>query len=79
MPNHGYCKNCWWWNRTEKTTGHCIMSSYSPDAMVRADEDSYCPDYVNRERHNKKCKETLEEFCKSTNLPFIKYYELEIG
>lgn len=76
MPNHGYCKNCWWWNRTGKTTGHCIMQSYSPDAMHNADENSYCPDYVNRERHNKKGKETLEEFCRSANLPFIKYYEL---
>ena len=53
------------------------MQSYSPDAMHKADEDSYCPDYVNRERNNKKGKETLEEFCKSANLPFIKYYELK--
>lgn len=55
-----------------------MMHSYF-ESMCRADEDSYCPDYVNRERHNKKCKETLEEFCKSANLPFIKYYELELG
>lgn len=76
MPNHGYCKNCWWWNRTGKTTGHCIMQSCSPDTMVRADEDSYCPDYVNRERNNKRDKKTLEEFCRDTNILFIKYYEL---
>ena len=52
------------------------MQSYSPDAMVRVDENSYCQDYHNRERHNKKSKETLEEFCRSANLPFFKYYEL---
>ena len=52
------------------------MQSCSPDAMHKADEDSYCPDYINRERNNKRGKETLEEFCRSANLPFIKYYEL---
>lgn len=61
MPNHGYCKNCWWWNRTGKTIGHCIMQSYYPDAMHVADENSYCPDYINREKENKKQKHTLEE------------------
>jgi hypothetical protein len=76
MARYGHCKSCWWWNRTGKTTGHCIMQSYSPDAMHKADEDSYCPDYVNRERNNKNGKETLEEFCRSANLPFFMYYEL---
>ena len=76
MSNHGKCKNCWWWNRTGKTTGHCIMQSYSPDDMHRADENSYCPDYLNRKKEENKNKHTLEEFCIDTNLPFIKYYEL---
>ena len=53
------------------------MHSYSKDAMYRADENSYCPDYVNREKENKIQKRTLEEFCRDTNFPFIKYYELE--
>ena len=53
-----------------------MMQSYSPDIMYISDENSYCPDYINRERGNKRGKETLEEFCKSVNLPFIKYYEL---
>ena len=53
------------------------MQSYSKDAMYVADENSYCPDYVNRERTNKRDKKTLEEFCMDVNLPFIKYYELE--
>lgn len=76
MANHGYCKNCWWWNRTGKTVGHCIMQSFSKVVMVRTDEDSYCPDYINREKYTKKHKETLEEFCIDTNLPFFMYHEL---
>lgn len=76
MANHGYCKNCWWWNRTGKTVGHCIMQSFSKVVMVRTDEDSYCPDYINREKHIRKHKETLEEFCIDTNLPFFMYHEL---
>lgn len=76
MANHGYCKNCWWWNRTGKTVGHCIMQSFSKVVMVRTDEDSYCPDYVNREKYTKKHKETLEEFCRDTKLPFFVYHEL---
>lgn len=75
MANHGYCKNCWWWNRTGKTTGNCIMHSYF-ESMCRADENSYCPDYINREKENKKQKHTLEEFCRDTKLPFFKYIEL---
>jgi hypothetical protein len=77
MANHGYCKNCWWWNRTGKTVGHCIMQSFSKVVMVRTDEDSYCPDYINREKYTKTYKETLEEFCIDTNLPFFMYYELK--
>ena len=76
MTRFGKCKTCWWWNRTGKTTGHCIMQSCSRDAMYSADENSYCPDYINREKENKKQKHTLEEFCRDTDLPFIKYYEL---
>ena len=77
MANHGYCKNCWWWNRTGKTTGHCLMQSYSPDAMHKADENSYCSDYINREKENNKQKHTLEEFCRDLHLPFFMYYELK--
>lgn len=76
MPNHGYCKNCWWWNRTGKTIGRCMMYSYS-ESICMAGENSYCPDYINREKGNKKQKQTLEEFCREAYLPFIKYYELE--
>lgn len=76
MANHGCCKNCWWWNRTGKTTGNCIMQSYPPDDMIVSNENSYCPDYINREKENKKQKHTLEEFCRDVNLPFIKYHEL---
>ena len=76
MANHGYCKNCWWWNKINNTEGHCIMQSFSCMAMVRTDENSYCPDYINREKHTKKYMETLEEFCRDTKLPFFVYHEL---
>lgn len=52
------------------------MQSYSSDAMHVSDENSYCPDYTNRERTNKKDKKTLEEFCIDANLPFVKFYRL---
>ena len=52
------------------------MQSYSPDAMHVADENSYCSDYINREKENNKQKHTLDEFCRDLHLPFIKYYGL---
>ena len=42
MPNHGYCKNCWW-----HKDGICYMQ------CVKTNDYSYCPDYVNRNRFNK--------------------------
>lgn len=43
MPNHGYCRNCWW-----HKDGICYMQ------FVYTKDDSYCPDYVNRNKLNKK-------------------------
>lgn len=43
MPNHGYCKKCWW-----HKGGICYMQG------VRTKDDSYCPDYANRDKLNKK-------------------------
>lgn len=51
------------------------MQSFSACTMIRTDEDSYCPDYINREKENKKQKHTLEEFCIDTKLPFFVYRE----
>ena len=42
MPNHGYCKNCWW-----HKDGICYMQ------IVKTRDDSYCPDYANRNKLNK--------------------------
>lgn len=42
MPNHGYCKNCWW-HKDEI----CYMQG------VKTQDDSYCPDYANRNKLNK--------------------------
>ena len=47
----------------------------SNDNMYYTDSDME-DDYINREKGNKRGKETLEEFCRSANLPFVKYYEL---
>lgn len=59
MPNHGYCKNCWWWLPVEKEcTGVCHMQSAGYTHWTK--ENSYCPDYINRKKGNK--KETIEEW-----------------
>lgn len=48
--NHGYCKNCWW-----NKYGICYMQSRGQERhqLVRV-EDDYCPDYINRNKYNKK-------------------------
>ena len=43
MANHGYCQNCWW-----HKDGVCFMQS------VETKDESYCPDYANRDKLNKK-------------------------
>ena len=48
MANHGYCQNCWW-----HKDGVCFMQS------VETKDESYCPDYANRDKLNK--KGTLDE------------------
>lgn len=65
--NHGRCKNCWWWDSGysmlptfEAMNGRCYMQGGN---ITR--EDSYCSDYVNREKETKKCGETLMDWRKS--------------
>ncbi len=53
--NHGYCKNCWWWKRN-----WC----YSQNS--KAVDMSYCPDYINRRKENK--KQTLDEWIKDNKI-----------
>lgn len=48
--NHGYCKDCWWWQRN-----WCYFEN------VKAVDMSYCPDYINRENTNKR-EGTLREW-----------------
>ena len=43
MPNHGYCKKCWWYKG-----GICYIQG------VRTQDDFYCPDYASRNKLNKK-------------------------
>jgi hypothetical protein len=59
MPNHGKCKNCWWWKPIENNwTGICYMQTIGCNYYT--DENSYCPDYLNRKKGDK--EETLEEW-----------------
>ena len=57
----GHCKHCWWWKlmKTHERTGNCYMSNN------RTEEDSYCPDYVNRRKENKEYGMTLDEWIES--------------
>lgn len=48
--NHGYCKNGWWWQ--------CNWCYYE---NVKASATSYCPDYINRKKTDKR-EGTLTEW-----------------
>ena len=66
MPNHGYCENCWWHNG-----GVCYMQG------VNTNDDSCCPDYVNRHRLNKKW--TIDGLLKEWKEKRIMEEEWKIG
>lgn len=65
----GHCKNCWWWEKIPSTidvddghsTGMCWMQGTS-DFPCYSKPDSYCPDYTNRSKTNKKFGQTLNEW-----------------
>ena len=74
MPNHGYCKNCWWWKPLHMAmpcqvdeTGKCYMHSLG-DSQEYTSECSYCPDYYNRKKGNREQKQTLEDWIKEKGL-----------
>ena len=74
MPNHGYCKNCWWWKTLhtampldDDETGQCYMHSVGGHKEYSS-EYSYCPDYYNRKKGNRERKQTLEEWIKEKGL-----------
>jgi len=58
--NHGYCKNCWWWDYWKslgiKQTrfGKCYIHNGNHEPYVTTSEEGYCPDYVNRKKEEKK-------------------------
>ena len=62
MPNHGYCKKCRW-HKGEI----CYMQG------VRTQDDSYCPDYANRNKLNKERKldDLLREWNEKGIMPII--------
>lgn len=66
MPNHGYCKKCWW-----HKDGIFYMQG------VKTQDDSYCPDYSNKDKLDKKgtLDELLKEWKAKGVMPVI--FELE--
>ena len=64
MPNHGYCKNCWWWKPIDQNKGICYMQSTGYNYYT--EENAYCPDYNNRKNGNK--TGTLDEWLNATLL-----------
>lgn len=66
MANHGYCKNCWWWWHVKFTMlpplsreiGECYFQD--PNGKHKTFADSYCPDYINRDKENK--NKTLSQY-----------------
>ena len=69
--NHGYCKNCWWLEETNPKFAiitsdglkefPCEGLCWMHGGMVNG--DSYCPDYCNRKKEEKKSG-TLEDWIK---------------
>lgn len=69
--NHGYCKNCWWWDVYKSITipqvkGACYMQSKNIDVpgaeyIRETKATDYCPDYTNRKKEEKKSG-TLENW-----------------
>lgn len=76
MPNHGYCRNCWWWKEifaigivsSLKRKGQCWMHCGDNIPYSVKEEDSYCPDYYNRKRGDKE-DGTLDDWIR--NIPRI--------
>ena len=65
MANHGYCKNCWWWEPVKfdlKQAKNVLGVCWCWKGVT--DDDAYCPDYWNREKGNKK-DGSLESWVKS--------------
>ena len=74
MPNHGYCKNCWWWEEIPtiatvwqevERKGQCFMHTHGGHNEY-TEENSYCPDYFNRKKGNK--EQTLDEWSLKQNI-----------
>ena len=80
--NHGYCKNCWWWDKCYKPSdkdqasaiierffknpepplyGRCWMKIGDGELVTMTPETSYCRDYINRKKEERK-NGTLERW-----------------
>lgn len=56
MPNHGYCKDCWW-----EQYGKCYFH------MTNVSERDYCPDYNRRENN----KDTLDYWIRKNKMTML--------
>lgn len=72
----GHCKNCYWWDRCAKDKGICFMHTYSEDTITQ--EDSYCPDFVNRKKYEKESGMTLKKWTEQNEFKgrYITYREI---
>ena len=82
MANHGWCKNCWWYKEIQGERwcatklglanlsgyGLCYMHRENETPYSKKDSNSYCPDYVNRGKEEKRGHETLEEWIERTGI-----------
>ena len=63
--NHGYCKNCWWWEPIEFDIKECkYVLGVCWMWCNQTRDECYCPDYWNRKKGNKEW-EPLESWVKS--------------
>ena len=67
MANHGHCKDCWWYEVTNKPcslvikgalvekegNGNCYMNKGDNEQFTEVKDSSYCLDYCNREKEEK--------------------------
>ena len=81
MANHGYCRNCWWCGKFENEkyvvngisikrvfmNGKCYMQKGDDGECKSVSLDSYCRDYINRKKEEKKSG-TLDQWLSSKNL-----------
>ena len=83
MANHGRCKNCWWGPFSGKIVaddgyGQCWMHNGSSHPYQEVNGCSYCPDYANRRRENRRMHQTLQDWIKEAQKKLQYWFFLRI-